>query len=212
MLAKVKDMFVMNFGAGTEYTYTPPVIPNDAITSPDGFPGAGAPLLWLLNAREGSGYPFRVVNFLWGYAHRRDVYAAITIPDPNNTDNPQEGEDPNNANTLAQTYGPIWGDQGAFNRWGSPYGAPVIDVYYNTISRAAQMRGISDLEVMTCVIGHELGHTVLWDEPDGGHHQIVNSNDCFMSPFLPQPPLPVEFCGVRAAPLPNCQRLWKLNP
>jgi hypothetical protein len=40
MLEKVKDMFVMNFGAGTEYPYTPPIIPNDAITSPDGFPGA----------------------------------------------------------------------------------------------------------------------------------------------------------------------------
>jgi hypothetical protein len=53
MLEKVKDMFVMNFGAGTEYPYTPPIIPNDAITSPDGFPGAGMPLLWLLNTREG---------------------------------------------------------------------------------------------------------------------------------------------------------------
>jgi len=72
-------MFVMNFGAGTEYPYTPPVIPNEAITSPDGFPGAGMPLLWLLNANEGAGYPYRVVNFLWGYAHKRDVYAAIVV-------------------------------------------------------------------------------------------------------------------------------------
>jgi len=80
MLEKVKDMFVMNFGAGTEYPYTPPIIPNDAITSPDGFAGVGMPLLWLLNANEGAGYPLRVVNFLWGYAHRRDVYAAIVVP------------------------------------------------------------------------------------------------------------------------------------
>lgn len=106
--------------------------------------------------------------------------SAITIPDPNNTDNPQEGEDPNNANTLAQTYGPIWGDPDALNRWGSPYGAPVIDVYYNAISAAAQVRGIGDKVAMACVIGHELGHTVLWDEPDGGHHPTVNFNDCFM--------------------------------
>ncbi|MEM1552775.1 MAG: hypothetical protein QXH03_08935, partial [Candidatus Bathyarchaeia archaeon] len=77
---------------------------------------------------------------------------------------------------------------------------------------AAQRRGVGDIVVMTCVIGHELGHTVLWDEPDGGHHPIVNSNDCFMSPVLPWPPLPTEFCGVQAPPLPNCQQLWKLNP
>jgi len=75
-----KDMFVMNFGAGTEDPYTPAVIPNDAITDANGFSGAGMPMLWLLNAREGSGYPLRVVNFLWGYAHRRDVYAAIVVP------------------------------------------------------------------------------------------------------------------------------------
>jgi hypothetical protein len=80
MLEKVKDMFVMNFGAGNENPYQPAVIPNDAITDAKGFPGAGMPLLWLLNANEGSGYPFRVVNFLWGYAHRRDVYAAIVVP------------------------------------------------------------------------------------------------------------------------------------
>jgi len=92
-------MFVMNFGAGyydpINDRWVEAVIPNDAIESENGFPGAGMPLLWLLNANEGAGYPLRVVNFLWGYAHRRDVYAAITIPDPNNTDNPQEGEDPN---------------------------------------------------------------------------------------------------------------------
>ena len=77
---KEKDMFVMNFGAGNEDPYEPAVILNDAITSQDGFPGAGMPLLWLLNAKEGAGYPLRVVNFLWGYAHRRDVYAAIVVP------------------------------------------------------------------------------------------------------------------------------------
>jgi hypothetical protein len=84
MLEKVKDMFVMNFGAGyydpINDRWVEAVIPNDAIESQDGFPGQGMPLLWLLNANEGSGYPFRVVNFLWGYAHRRDVYAAIVVP------------------------------------------------------------------------------------------------------------------------------------
>jgi len=107
MLEKVKDMFVVNFGAGTEYPYTPPIIPNDAITSPDGFPGAGMPLLWLMNAREGAlrwvrhpdkGFwiPGKIVNFLHGYAHLRDVYAAVVVP---SEDNQPE---------LAWTLGPIW--------------------------------------------------------------------------------------------------------
>jgi len=89
MLAKVKDMFVMNFGAGyydpINDRWVEAIIPNDAIESQNGFPGAGVPGeggrgFWLLNADEGAGYPLRVVNFLWGYAHRRDVYAAIVVP------------------------------------------------------------------------------------------------------------------------------------
>jgi hypothetical protein len=57
MLEKVKDMFVMNFGAvprdpeNGDWNF---VIPNEAIESQDGFPGQGMPLLWLMNAREGA--------------------------------------------------------------------------------------------------------------------------------------------------------------
>ena len=147
----IKDMFVMNFGAGTEYPYTPPIIPNEAITSPDGFPGAGMPLLWLLNANEGSGYPFRVVNFLWGYAHRRDVYAAVTVPgdiegfqDANNDGQPDDvnGDGVIDDNDLVVdvdaygfTYGPIWGNAGGPiappGDWGyipQFWGPPVIEI------------------------------------------------------------------------------------
>jgi hypothetical protein len=87
MLAKVKDMFVMNFGAvprdpeNGDWSF---VIPNEAITHPNGFPGTGVPGendngFWLLNANEGETHSVRhpevgwitgkIVNFLHGYAH-----------------------------------------------------------------------------------------------------------------------------------------------
>ena len=110
MLEKVKDMFVMNFGAGyydpINDRWVEAVIPNEAIESQDGFPGQGMPLLWLMNAREGAlrwvrhpdGFwiPGKIVNFLHGYAHLRDVYAAVVVP---SEDNQPE---------LAWTLGPIW--------------------------------------------------------------------------------------------------------
>jgi len=135
---KEKDMFVMNFGAGNEDPYEPAVILNDAITSQDGFPGAGMPLLWLLNAKEGSGYP------------------------------------------------PLWGP-------------PVCEIDMNNPNSIGAG--------LIFVVGHELGHTVLWDEPAYGHHFAPSAQDCFMF----QPTIvfwPTEFCGAN----PGCQSLWKLNP
>jgi hypothetical protein len=125
---KVKDMFVMNFGAvprdpeNGDWNF---VIPNDAITSQDGFPGVGVPGeggrgFWFLNANEGDGFPFRVVNFLDNWAHRRDVYAAIVTP----TDH---------ISVPAKTLGPIWGDWEAYDRtqganlWmGGVEGPPIV--------------------------------------------------------------------------------------
>ncbi len=52
---RLKDMFVMNFGAvpidpqDGDWSFT---IPNEAITSQDGFLGQGMPMLWHLNANE----------------------------------------------------------------------------------------------------------------------------------------------------------------
>jgi hypothetical protein len=193
MLEKVKDMFVMNFGAGTEYPYTPPIIPNDAITSPDGFPGAGMPLLWLLNTREGAprwvrhpdkGFwmPGKIVNFLHGYAHLRDVYAAVVVP---SEDNQPE---------LAWTLGPIW-DGGL---------VPVIEINVTEAKNWGRLWGIDELASLTMVIGHELGHTVLWDVDHnpaddsqsfgggGGHHVIGQDGKvgqhtihCLMWPYFP---------------------------
>ena len=257
MLAKVKDMFVMNFGAvprdpeNGDWSF---IIPNDAITDPNGFPGAGMPLLWLLNANEGSGYPLRVVNFLCGYAHRRDVYAAIVVPG-NVDDNPETDK------AYGVTYGPIWG----IGIFGEPR-APIIEIDLENIeeglglpcddcnqpvNRATceecahrqrpfqhcghcqtflyccdcdndnpndeqqcgecgwNLHNLSQQQVLTWVVGHELGHTVLWHQPDYGHHSGATTYDCLIwqyGDWRVNPP--TEFCVQN----PGCQTRWKLNP
>ena len=245
----IKDMFVMNFGAGNEDPYEPAVIPNDAITDDKGFPGAGMPLLWLLNAKEGSGYPLRVVNFLWNYAHRRDVYAAIVVP--GNVDDDPQGE-----GAYGVTYGPIWGNPTA----------PIIEIDLENIdeglglpcddcnrpaNRATcwwcvgrqqpfqhcghcqtflyccdcdndhpndeqqcgecgwNIHNLSQLQVLTWVVGHELGHTVLWHQPNGGHHSGATTYDCLIWQWVDwRVNPPTEFCAQN----PGCQTRWKLNP
>jgi hypothetical protein len=192
----IKDMFVTNFGAvprdpeNGDWSF---VIPNEAITSPDGFIGAGMPPLWLLNANEGAlrwvrhsdkGFwiPGKIVNFLHGYAHLRDVYAAVVVP---SEDNQPE---------LAWTLGPIW-DGGL---------VPVIEINVTEAKNWGRLWGIDELESLTMVIGHELGHTVLWDVDhnpaddsqsfggDGGHHVIGQDGKvgqhtihCLMWPYFP---------------------------
>jgi len=195
MLEKVKDMFVMNFGAvprdpeNGDWNF---VIPNEAIESQDGFPGQGMPLLWLMNAREGAlrwvrhpdGFwiPGKIVNFLHGYAHLRDVYAAVVVP---SEDNQPE---------LAWTLGPIW-DGGL---------VPVIEINVTEAKNWGRLWGIDELASLTMVIGHELGHTVLWDVDHnpaddsqsfgggGGHHVIGQDGKvgqhtihCLMWPYFP---------------------------
>ena len=208
----IKDMFVMNFGAGNEDPYEPAVIPNDAITDAKGFPGAGMPLLWLLNANEGSGYPLRVVNFLCGYAHRRDVYAAIVVP--------SEDENPK----LGWTFGPIWNIEGA----------PIVEVNVDGIKNWGQVWGVDELLSLAMVIGHELGHTVLHhvdhnrgDDSqhfggNGGHHVVGYLGGlqghgimCLMWPFFPPRICPSGFALCYPLELypvnycPNWQDHWE---
>jgi hypothetical protein len=203
----IKDMFVMNFGAGNENPYQPAVIPNDAITDAKGFPGAGMPLLWLLNANEGETvYQVRQyrdaqgnihnilltgkrVNYLHGYAHLRDVYSAVVVP----------GTQLLGQNSLAETFGPIWDVDGL----------PVIEI--NARAVGASVNGWNSvgynydlLHALACVIAHELGHTILWDvdhnptvqdgqDPisvltngDSGHHVYQQHRmHCFMWPYFP---------------------------
>jgi len=237
---KVKGMFVMNFGAvprdpqNGDWSF---IIPNEAITSQDGFPGQGMPLLWLLNANEGSGYPLRVVNFLNGYAHRRDVYAAIVVPGDiegyQDADNDGQPDDIDNdgviddsdlvvdVNAYGFTYGPIWDNAGGPiappGNWGyipQFWGPPVIEVDVDHIRRDQQdpqtnINGLTELQALTWVIGHELGHTVLWHHPGYGHHSGNTTFDCLIwdgMDWRPNPP--TEFCVAN----PGCQTRWKVNP
>jgi len=221
MLEKVKDMFVMNFGAvprdpeNGDWNF---VIPNEAIESQDGFPGQGMPLLWLLNTREGAlrwvrhpeGFwiPGKIVNFLHGYAHLRDVYAAVVVP---SEDNQPE---------LAWTLGPIW-DGGL---------VPVIEINVTEAKNWGRLWGIDELASLTMVIGHELGHTVLWDVDHnpaddsqsfgggGGHHVIgqdgkvgLHTIHCLMWPYFPPRICPSGYvlCSPRIEYCPNRFLHWE---
>ncbi len=246
-MGKVKDMFVMNFGAGQADPYEPPTIPNDAIESQDGFPGAGMPRLWLLNAYEGDGYPLRVVNFLWESYHQRDVYAAVIVP--GNVDDVGYG-------TYGVTYGPIWGNPTApiieidLENIEEGLGLPCNDCNTN-VNRATcwwcvgrqqpfqhcgqcqiflyccdcdndhpedeqqcgecgwNIHNLSQLQFLTWIVGHELGHTVLWHQPGGGHHAEGTTYDCLIwqwGDWRANPP--TDFCVQN----PGCQTRWKLNP
>jgi len=235
MLAKVKDMFVMNFGAGyydpINDRWVEAIIPNDAIESQNGFPGAGVPGeggrgFWLLNADEGAGYPLRVVNFLWGYAHRRDVYAAIVVPswgevwvyaDRDGDGRPEDNDGDGEFDKIVYwgfTYGPIWGQARRPHEgfipppdpnWGNQplWGPPICEIdVSNPNSTGAGL---------IFVVGHELGHTVLWDEPAYGHHFAPTTQDCFM--FQPTSVFwPTEFCAQYSVRVEGCQKRWKLNP
>ncbi|MCX7777551.1 MAG: hypothetical protein N2381_05785 [Armatimonadetes bacterium] len=252
---KVKDMFVMNFGAvprdpeNGDWNF---VIPNEAITSNDGFPGQGVPGennkgFWLLNANEGETVQQtrryrddqgnvhnilltgKLINYLHGYAHIQDVYAAVVVP----------GSQLLAQNSLAETFGPIWNVEGL----------PVIEIDVRSVE--AQVNSWNRvgynydlLHALACLIAHELGHTILWDvdhnpyvqhgqdqisiltSGDWGHHVYQQHRMCcFMWPYfppglvpdldgdgnfdsLPFPNLPTDFCDSH----PGCQFLWHLNP
>lgn len=215
---KVKDMFVMNFGAGyydpINDRWVEAVIPNEAIESPRGFPGAGVPGeggegFWLLSADEGFGYPLRVVNFLCGYAHRRDVYAAIVVPD-------EDGQP-----DLAWTLGPIWNE----------VGPPIIEVNDERLVETAREWGVNEGLGFAMVVGHELGHTVLWHVDhnlgdasqefggDAGHHVIGRDGrvgqhtiHCLMWPYFPPATCPNGFALCWQGFCPQSDQHWAVHP
>jgi hypothetical protein len=65
-------------------------------------------------------------------------------------------------------------------------------------------------EARCYVIGHEIGHSVLWHcQPGMGHHGEGTSSCLMRIPLnLGAENYPNEFC-VRN---PGCQTCWKLNP
>ena len=209
----MKGMFVMNFGAvprdpqNGDWSF---IIPNEAMTSQDGFPDQGMPLLWLLNANEGETVQQtrqyqddqgnvhnvlltgKLVNYLYGYAHVQDVYAAVVVP----------GSQLLGQNSLAETFGPIWDIDGL----------PVVEANVEAIKSEAQTWGLNDWIGLTRVIGHELGHTVLWHidhNPNdtsqafggGGGHHVIGQNgrigqhtiECLMWPYFPASVCPNGF-------------------
>jgi hypothetical protein len=204
-----KDMFVMNFGAiprdpaNGDWSF---VISNDAITSPNGFPQLEIPQLWLFNANEGAGYPYRVMNFLSESFHRRDVYAAIVVP----------GTDLNDPQAYGETSGPIWGEGGP----------PIIETNVNRLQAhvndpTKNVHGWPFLACLTHHIAHELGHTVLWHRTDydaTGHHNgkdavgnPLTTLDCHIWTYFAWADwaaLPTDFCPNN----PGCIHRWKLNP
>jgi hypothetical protein len=240
-----KDMFVINLGAGSQNPYVPPSIPNEAITSPNGFPGAEMPQLWLLNWNEGSGYPYRVVNFLSGSFHNRNVYAAIIVPgaiqvysdgfyshwlndgqpDDMNGDGVIDHQDLISLLAYGSTSGPIWGDAGgpitpprSWNYIPPVLGPPIIEMDVDLIRRdvndqTENPNQFTELQILTWLIGHEIGHTVLWHRDDygsNGHHANATTFDCLMWSRTDawSRSLPTEFCANN----PGCQTRWKLNP
>jgi predicted SprT family Zn-dependent metalloprotease len=68
---------------------------------------------------------------------------------------------------------------------------------------------LSQLQVLTWVVGHELGHTVLWHQPNGGHHSGATTYDCLIWQWVDwRVNPPTEFCAQN----PGYQTRWKLNP
>ncbi|MCS3921237.1 putative SprT family Zn-dependent metalloprotease [Candidatus Fervidibacter sacchari] len=64
-------------------------------------------------------------------------------------------------------------------------------------------------EARRYVIGHEIGHSVLWHQPEGGHHREGTSSCLMRIPAnLRAEDYPNEFCDQN----PGCQIRWRLNP
>ena len=63
------------------------------------------------------------------------------------------------------------------------------------------------------VIGHEIGHSVLWHQQDNGHHDPGPEFCLMLIPLSTTSPYPSEFCGIlNVNQDPGCQFRWRLNP
>ncbi|MCX7968688.1 MAG: hypothetical protein N3B10_09420 [Armatimonadetes bacterium] len=181
----------------------------EEFNSAEYFPGVGMPtvyLLWSLPGYFRVDYTQRVnYNVDWNSPsvnerHRRDAYAAWVI------------DGGSHRRALGIATGPVW----------SPN--PRCYIYTQNIAMVqsnpqANPLGHTYDEIAKYVIGHELGHTVLWHQWDGGHHDENNPDHdelCLMWPWVPLHLghytficfLPTEFCNTE--PNPRCQVRWRL--
>lgn len=104
---------------------------------------------------------------------------------------------------------PIWSGQRQFDPFGVPGTGPTA-----VIHTAQILRDCDDYESASrYVVGHEIGHSVLWHQSNNGHHD-PGPEFCLMPiPMRTISPYPSEFCGILNVNRdPGCQFRWRLNP
>ncbi|MFA0747519.1 MAG: hypothetical protein ACO2PL_14245 [Armatimonadota bacterium] len=187
-----KDMFVVN---GVRYV--------DGQFGAGYFPGAGMPNTWLVDFDRLPDQDAFVINFFSSPSVRiRPVYGIRVL-------SYWRSEPLRIGGRII--YGfctqPIWSGQ----RVNEPLpvsGTGPSAVYFPVQIREAAQNYEAGVRY---VIGHEIGHSVLWYQPDTGHHAwLVNGQQviCLMSIPADFNISPSEFC----AQVIVCQTRWKLNP
>jgi len=104
---------------------------------------------------------------------------------------------------------PIWSGQRQFDPFGVPGTGPMAVIHTAQIQRDCDDYGSAS----RYVVGHEIGHSVLWHQPNNGHHD-PGPDFCLMPiPIRTSSPYPSEFCGIlNVNQDPGCQFRWRLNP
>jgi hypothetical protein len=187
-----KDMFVVN---GVRYV--------DGRFGAGYFPGAGMPNTWLVDFDRLPDQDALVINFFSSLSVRiRPVYGIHVYSILRNEPLVIGGR---------VIYGfctqPIWSGQRVNEPLPVPGTGPVAVYLSWQIRQAAQNYEAG----VRYVIGHEIGHSVLWHQPDTGHHDwLVNGQQviCLMSIPADFSISPSEFC----AQVIVCQIRWRLNP
>lgn len=63
------------------------------------------------------------------------------------------------------------------------------------------------------IVGHEIGHSVLWHQPDHGHHDLGPQHCLMPIPINLLSSHPSEFCEIlNINQDQGCQFRWRLNP
>jgi hypothetical protein len=159
------------------------------------FPGAGMPNTWLVDFDRLPDKNAFVINFFSSPLVRiRPVYGIQVVEVI--------------TNVWRGFYGfctqPIWSEQ----RVNEPL--PVSGTGPSAVYLRVQIEDVApdDNAGIRYVIGHEIGHSVLWHQPNTGHHPWEANNQqviCLMSVPADFNVSPSEFCD-------QCQGRWRLNP